>query len=77
MASYLTFCERETLYRLLKAKKSMSEIGELMGPVASAIPLTIPSDAVAATRFTPDARDRAAGAGRCGRIGRRQWSDRK
>jgi len=37
MASHFTCCEREILYRLLKAKKSMSEIGELMGRERSTI----------------------------------------
>ena len=31
MASHFTFCEREILYRLLKAKKAKSEIAKLMG----------------------------------------------
>ena len=37
MASHFTFCEREILYRLLKAKKSKSEIAKLMGRDRSTI----------------------------------------
>jgi transposase, IS30 family len=37
MASHFTFCEREILYRLLRAKKSKAEIAELMGRSRSTI----------------------------------------
>ncbi len=37
MASHFTFCEREILYRLLKAKRSKTEIAKLMGRDRSTI----------------------------------------
>jgi IS30 family transposase len=37
MASHLTFCEREILYRLLKAKRPKAEIAELLGRSRSTI----------------------------------------
>ena len=37
MASHSTFCEREILYRLLKAKKSKSEIAKSLGRHRSTI----------------------------------------
>jgi len=37
MASHFTFCEREILYRLLKAKKPKAEIARLMGRSRSTI----------------------------------------
>jgi len=37
MASHLTFCEREVLYRLLKAKKPKAEIAELIGRSRSTV----------------------------------------
>ena len=51
MASHFTFCEREILYRLLKAKESMSEIEELMGRDRSTIYRELKRNTASTQRF--------------------------